>query len=230
MKNAEQFVQEFKSYLQVEKYASPHTVYYYLNDVNFFLEFLHSESILFEQVDPGVVRVFLTHYMRRSCQDGRYLRKISSLRSFQVPGAGRRCHVKPIFASCSAKGTLPTSPVSFTNKSLKNFSRLLIWKIRWDSGIKLSLSVSYGTGMRVSECAGITLGDIDFAIGTVLVRGKGRKERYVPFGSFMEKATQRYMQDGRNRLLEKAKEDTDKLFLNSRGKPITERGDSSHPE
>ncbi|MFP7169116.1 tyrosine recombinase XerC [Terribacillus sp. 7520-G] len=224
MKNAEQYVQEFKSYLQVEKHASPHTVYYYLNDVNFFLEFLHSESISFEQADPAAVRVFLTRLYEKKLSRRTVSRKISSLRSFyKFLEREDVVSANPFLRLVQPKAPAYVPSFLYEQELEKLFEAS-------DLGTPLGqrdqaiLECLYGTGMRVSECAGIEIDDVDLSIGTVLVRGKGRKERYVPFGSFMERAIRRYLQDGRERLLEKSKEETGKLFLNSRGKPITERG------
>ena len=46
------------------------------------------------------------------------------------------------------------------------------------------LGIIYATGIRVSECAGIQLPDIDFTSSIIFVTGKGKKERFVPFGYF----------------------------------------------
>ncbi|MFP7494093.1 tyrosine recombinase XerC [Terribacillus saccharophilus] len=224
MKRAEQYVQDFKSYLQVEKHASPHTVYYYLNDVNFFLGFLEAESVPFQQADPAVVRIFLTQLYDKKLSRRTVSRKISSLRSFykflEREGV---VSANPFLRLVQPKAPAYVPSFLYEQELEKLFdaSDLESPLGQRDQAI---LECLYGTGMRVSECAGISIDDIDLSIGTVLVRGKGRKERYVPFGSFMEKAIQTYLQDGRNRLLEKSKESTGKLFLNSRGKPITERG------
>src|SRR5690606_38457466 len=86
------------------------------------------------------------------------------------------------------------------------------------------LEILYGTGIRVSECQNLRLKDIDFSIGTLLVKGKGNKERYVPFGSFAEKSLQLYIHDGRKQLLERSGSNSESVFLNSRGNPITTRG------
>ncbi|QXE03087.1 tyrosine recombinase XerC [Terribacillus sp. DMT04] len=224
MKKAEQYIQAFKSYLQVEKHASSHTVYYYLNDVNFFLDFLQTEAIQFEQVDPGVVRVFLTQLYDRKLSRRTVSRKISSLRAFyKFLEREDVVSANPFLRLVQPKAPAYVPSFLYEQELDKLFdaSDLDSPLGQRDQAILESL---YGTGMRVSECAGMTLDDIDMSIGTVLVRGKGRKERYIPFGSFMEKAIRTYVEDGRRRLLEKSQENTDKLFLNSRGKPITERG------
>jgi integrase/recombinase XerC len=55
------------------------------------------------------------------------------------------------------------------------------------------LETLYSAGLRVSELAGINLGDIDFASEVLTVRGKGRKERLSPIGSHARKALERWL-------------------------------------
>ncbi|HET7657777.1 MAG TPA: tyrosine-type recombinase/integrase, partial [Bacillales bacterium] len=85
------------------------------------------------------------------------------------------------------------------------------------------LELLYAAGIRVSECCGLTMKDIDFFMETVLVKGKGRKERYVPVGSCALEAMQCYIQDGRQSLLEKTDQQTETVFLNYRGGPLSTR-------
>ena len=53
------------------------------------------------------------------------------------------------------------------------------------------LEVLYGTGARISEAVGLDLDDLDLEQGTVLLRGKGGKERIVPVGSYAREARRR---------------------------------------
>lgn len=64
------------------------------------------------------------------------------------------------------------------------------------------LELLYGAGLRVSECCGLDLADVDFDArgGTVRVLGKGGKERVVPFGTHAAEALRRYLKLGRPRL------------------------------
>ena len=59
------------------------------------------------------------------------------------------------------------------------------------------LEVLYGTGARISEAVGLDVDDLDLADGTVLLRGKGSKERLVPVGSFAREAVSAYLVRGR---------------------------------
>ena len=80
----------------------------------------------------------------------------------------------------------------------------------------------YATGIRVSELTSIRMSDIDNHLGIVMVMGKGRKERYIPFGSFAEEALDAYMEKSRPKLMKKKEHDM--LFVNLRGDPLTDRG------
>jgi len=80
----------------------------------------------------------------------------------------------------------------------------------------------YGCGLRNSELVGIELGDLDDANGVILVRGKGKKQRYVPLEGAAAEALQAYRQR-RQQLLNAAGKSTRRLFINRRGGPLTTR-------
>jgi integrase/recombinase XerC len=84
------------------------------------------------------------------------------------------------------------------------------------------LELLYGAGLRVSECCGLDVRDVDSRRATVTVLGKGAKVRRLPLGEPALVAVQRYLQEGRATLLE---QDTsvEALFVNSRGRRMTPR-------
>ncbi|MEN1966885.1 tyrosine recombinase XerC [Lentibacillus sp. N15] len=215
----------FTEYLQIEKNASPYTVKYYLNDLETFFQFLEREGIdNLQKVDTQAVRLFLTMLYDSNLSRRSVSRKISSLRAFYKfleregeAGQNPFVHVSLPKASKPIPGFLymeeleklfevsdTTDPIGQRNQAL--------------------LETLYATGMRVSECQQLRISDIDFSLNTMFVTGKGRKERYVPFGRFAEVALETYMNDGRAVLLNKAKANTNHVFVNARGAPITTRG------
>ncbi len=78
------------------------------------------------------------------------------------------------------------------------------------------LEVLYGTGARISEGVGLDLDDLDLEQGTVLLRGKGGKERLVPVGSYAREAVETYLVRGRPALSGLGR-GVPALFLNARG-------------
>src|SRR5262249_8395401 len=80
----------------------------------------------------------------------------------------------------------------------------------------------YGCGLRNSELVGIELDDIEEANGVILVRGKGKKQRYVPLEGAAAEALEAY-RAARQKLLDHTYKRTRRLFINRRGGPLTTR-------
>ncbi|HLQ71836.1 MAG TPA: tyrosine recombinase XerC, partial [Bacillota bacterium] len=205
--------------------ASPYTVTYYHDDIITFSSFLTEEGIeQLSDIDFQVVRLFLTRLYEQKLGRRSVSRKISSLRTY--------------FKFMKREGFVSINPFNQVvlpkqKKSIPGFLYMEELEKLFDATDvtsptgqrdKALLELLYGTGMRVSECQRLRLDSIDFSVGTVLVVGKGNKERYLPFGQFAADALERYLNDGRKVLLEKAKSPTDSIFLNARGDQITIRG------
>jgi len=215
----------FLQYLQIEKNYSEHTIDNYRRDIEQFYKFMIEQSIeKFEDVDYIDTRLFLTKLYEQKMARTTVSRKISSLRSFYrflerenkvtgnpfllvtQPKKGKRLpdffyeeEMEALFAACEGE-----DPLALRNKAL--------------------LELLYATGIRVSECVNIKMNDIDFDLCTILVKGKGKKERYVPFGSYAEEAINQYIRQSRSILTQKNSHEHSFLFVNARGGPLTARG------
>ena len=84
------------------------------------------------------------------------------------------------------------------------------------------LTLLLGTGMRVSECVGIDINDVDFDNGCVKIMRKGHKEDIVYFGDEVEAALKEYMEH-RTDIFKPVEEDTDALFISSKNRRISVR-------
>ncbi len=78
----------------------------------------------------------------------------------------------------------------------------------------------YGTGARVSEAIDLDVDDVDLETLTVVVTGKGNKQRLLPLGEFAANAIEAYLVRGRAALVVKGK-GTARLFLNTLGRPLS---------
>ncbi len=86
------------------------------------------------------------------------------------------------------------------------------------------LELLYASGLRASELVGLNLADINRREQMLRVRGKGRKERLVPYGSKAEEALARWL-EAREEILsgKKGREESDALLLNHLGQRLTTR-------
>jgi integrase/recombinase XerD len=80
----------------------------------------------------------------------------------------------------------------------------------------------YSSGLRVSEAAGLNVRDLYFPEGIVRLRGKGSKERMVPFGGEAASWLKRYLEEARPALLKSGR--TQALFLGRTGKRLSRKG------
>lgn len=225
MRTFETLLDQFIEYLIVERNASPYTITFYKQDLVVFFQFLRRQGVDdMKEIDQQTVRVFLTELYARKLSRNSVSRTLSSLRTFyRFLERDYQLAYNPFVNIPLPKQDkrIPTFLYEKEMAELFDVSDLTTPLGQRDQAL---LEVLYGTGIRVSECQGLRLTNLDFSIGMLNVIGKGRKERYIPFGQYAQTALHTYIKDGRERLLENTTTKTDFVFLNARGNPITTRG------
>jgi integrase/recombinase XerC len=222
-------IEDFQSYLEVEKNVSAHTCIAYLADIHEFSSFLLDNNFIkngdeIVNAEPETIREYLSCLYRRKVKKVTVNRKISSLRAFYkyVLRTGKINHNPAEMIQ-----TLKTEKHMPAFLSVDEMFELL--KTRDDHSVlglrnRAMLEIFYSSGLRLSELAGLNLIDLDFNRKLVKVRGKGRKERIVPVGVPALKAVGDYLEK-----VVQIKKDADAdvfnkpLFVNARGKRITAR-------
>lgn len=218
-------IKKFLEYLVVEKNASDYTVTFYKRDLHLFLQFLESEGIKeITEVDQITVRVFLTKLYDRKLSRRSVSRKLSCLRTFYKYLERDYVIERNPFIHIPLPKQDEPIPTFLYMEELSELFEVSDISTPIGQRDQALLEVLYATGIRVSECQSLQLQNIDFSVGILSVIGKGRKERYIPFGQYAQDALTTYIKDGRNELINKATTKTDTVFLNARGSPITTRG------
>ncbi|MBG9550106.1 tyrosine recombinase XerC [Cytobacillus firmus] len=214
----------FIEYLQIEKNYSQYTIEHYQYDISEFFMFMSEQAISdLTKVEYQDVRIFLTDLFERKMSRKSVARKISSLRSFFKFLLREEIVAENPFALVSIPKAQKKLPEFFYEEEMKQLFDACESSTPLGQRNKALLELLYATGIRVSECSQIRLKDLDMHLSTVLVRGKGSKERYVPFGSFAQDAIDTYINHGRKELLANGNVQ-ESLFLNARGGPLTARG------
>ncbi|WP_209122394.1 tyrosine recombinase XerC [Alkalihalobacillus sp. BA299] len=221
----QKLIDDFVFYLQVEKNCSKYTIDNYLLDIEGFVTFMKKNNVtVLSSVTYHLVRSYLTVLHEQKYARSSIARKISALRSFfRFLLREKRVDENPFSVTHSPKMGKRLPTFMYEKEIDQLFSSFDANKVL-DQRDKAILELLYSSGLRVSECCQLKIEDIDFSIGTVFVIGKGRKERYVPVGSYALDALQQYIEDGRTKLLSKSKLGRhEALFLNFRGGPLTDR-------
>jgi integrase/recombinase XerC len=218
-------IDRFLQYLKVERNASDLTIKSYREDLEALVEYL---SELFGKVPAPreVGTVELRGYVAALHEAGyaktTIARRQASLRSFfrfgQREGWTKSNPAKPL--------RNPRKPRALPHfLSSADVERLLAAPAgdepleRRDRAI---LEVLYSAGLRVSELAGLNTSDLDVAAGTLRVRGKGRRERIAPVGSFAVRALRDWLEVRRVSTREK-QGSAAPVFVNKFGRRLTTR-------
>ncbi|MDQ0299121.1 integrase/recombinase XerC [Salibacterium salarium] len=219
------YINQFMQYLQVEKNASELTVQAYHKDLEDFISFLQAEGITSPmEVDTDVSRLYFNYLYEQAFHRASAARKISVLRTFyKFLIREELVDVNPFMASGLPKQEKKL-PRFLYEQELKMLFDSFDVNEDLDQRDLAIFELLYATGMRVSELCRVQLHDINEEIGTLLVKGKGAKERYVPIGSFALEAVSFYCSHAREKLTKKKMESESTLFLNNKGGPLTQRG------
>ena len=216
-------VRTYLDHLSVERGLAANTLTSYRRDLRRYLDHLAGEGItLMDGISEATVSAFLVR-LREGDTDHPALSATSAARTLvAVRGFHKFALNDGLATQDPARGVKPPTPAKRLPKALPLSDVEAILEASGADGTVLSmrdramLEVLYGTGARISEGIGLDVDDIDLVDRTVLLRGKGSKERLVPFGSYAAQAIEAYLVRGRPELVS-AKTPGGALFLNSRG-------------
>ncbi len=174
---------EFYQFLEKERGYSIHTIKAYQNDLGRFISFLPARISGFDQVNRQAIRGFLASEFDNGLTGKTVARRLASIKSFfkylvrtEQISHNPAIHVKtpkvsqslPNFVDQKVIEHLMESPDDSTPMGLRD---------------RAILELFYSTGIRLSELIQLDMGHVDAANQLIKVRGKGDKERLIPFGN-----------------------------------------------
>lgn len=193
----------------------------YKNDIEEFFNYLERESLSFLDINYDDLRFYLM-YLKEEKNDSNSSidRKLSGLRGFYKFLANEGYVSKNVFSLINGPKKEKKLPRYFEYNELEELFNVCDDTPMGQRDL-LILEMLYGTGVRVGELVNIKVKDIDLSSKSILILGKGNKERIVTYGEYCSDALITYLNDGYHRLNIKNEE---YLFLNKNGGVITERG------
>ena len=205
-----------------QRHASTHTITAYRKDLAGFAAFVGSAN--FAALDHLRIRAYLAQLYERGLSKTSVARALAALRSFYRWGA-REGMVQQNPAALVATPKLPKQLPRVP--TIEEMNAVLDAEMPQEAAFperdSVILELLYGCGMRNSELVGIDLGQIDWANGRILVRGKGKKERLVPFGESAAAALREYLKVRQQVLEQRRRASHSALIINRRGERITTR-------
>jgi integrase/recombinase XerD len=216
-------VRTYLDHLSVERGLAANTLTSYRRDLRRYQAYLDELGIeSLDDVTEATVTSFLVR-LREGDAEHPALSSTSAARTVvAVRGFHKFAVSDGLATSDPAASVKPPAPSKRLPKALPLADVEAILDAAGAAGTTLALrdrallEVLYGTGARISEGVGLDVDDLDTVDGTVLLRGKGGKERLVPVGSYALEAVDAYLVRGRPELVAAGK-GTPALFLNARG-------------
>ncbi len=224
--SVQRLVNEFLDYVKYGRNYSARTVSAYRRDLSEFLAHLGqgAENISPSQLDHITIRDFLAELQARGNCRSSAARKLAAVRSF-FKFLHREGYIARNPARLVRTPRQPSrDPQLLTEKQIVMILELPDSKTPLGRRDRAMLELLYATGIRVSEMTSLNLADCSLGDRLLKVRGKGAKERIVPFGEPARLTLDDYL-PARSGILLKARSATEPeaLFLNARGGRITAR-------
>jgi integrase/recombinase XerC len=204
-----------------QRNASAHTVKAYTQDLTNFAAHVGSRNL--RSIDHLTLRGFLSHLYEKGLDKASVARALAAVRSF--------------YRWLAQEGVVEQNPAALVStpklpKKLPRVPTIEEMNTVLDGQMpevasfperdRIMFELLYGCGIRNSELIGINLDDIRLSSEAILIRGKGKKERYVPFGDSVKAALASYL-PVRQQMLAERKKNTSALLINQRGGRLTTR-------
>ncbi|MBL4745472.1 MAG: tyrosine recombinase XerD [Flavobacteriaceae bacterium] len=221
--NWQAHIKDYKLYLKIERGLSINTIISYVQDVEKLALYIDDYNIQTTalSISKETIKEFIYDCSKKISASSQ-ARLISGLRNFfdyLVFEAYRKTNPTDLLESPKLGRKLPDT------LSVEEIDKLLASYIENDTlGLnfrnKVLIECMYSCGLRVSELIQLRKADLYFEEGFIRVIGKGNKERYVPIYETTQALITQYIQKERIKCIS-AKTNTDVIFLNRRGKPLS---------
>ncbi len=217
----DELAEQFLNYLSVERGLARNTISSYQTDLKKFSSFLKEKGeTLVDNVTREDIREFLMDLKNKKLSVNSIARNLVSIKSFFKYLVNERIIKDNITAVLESPKLWKKLPDTLSIKEVDKIILKANFKSKQGIRDRAILEVLYGTGMRVSEAVNLKLRDINFEVGFLKCKGKGQKERIVPFGGKAQTAIRQYLKKARPDFILK-KRDVPEIFLSRLGRPIS---------
>jgi len=217
------YLDQFLSYLTVERGLSANTLDAYGRDLARYLDYLEKEKTAHpDEVTSAQVLRFLARLKESGLSSRSRARALVSLRMFHKFLLAEKIATVNPTALVEAPRSLQALPHTLSPAEVERLLTAPAGDDAYALRDRAMLELLYATGLRVSELVGLKLQDLQLDVGYLFAFGKGSKRRIVPMGEAAISELQRYLVTARP-LLERQTA-SPHIFLNRGGKGLTRQG------
>ncbi|WP_154886856.1 tyrosine recombinase XerC [Longibaculum muris] len=218
-------MQEYLDVLKYQKNYSDLTIQAYQRDIEQFFLYLREECIEdLSDVQYSFLRGYLSSLHQQNLSAKTINHKMSSLRGFYRYLQNQEyINDNPFLLVDSLKESQRNPDFLYIDEMVALLDSIDITAPLGKRN-KAMLELMYASGLRCREVVELTLAQIDFSRQLLLIHGKGKKDRYVPFHDFAKECLQDYLETERLELMAKKHQEHHFVFVNKFGGQMTNRG------
>ena len=214
-------LRQFIDYLKYERNVSPHTLAGYGRDLAQLRNYMKENGLSLRQVDNVNLRGFMALRYELGDKKSTLARKLAAIRSFfQFCIKKKWLENNPAKIVSTPKQDKPV-PAFLSEDEMVHLLEIPKTSNPLDVRDQAILEMFYATGIRVSELVGLDCEDVNLRERLIRVRGKGRKERLVPFGTTAGESLRIYLE--KRHLINKGQVDHKAIFISRTGSRLSAR-------
>ncbi len=199
--NAQKLIKDFQDYLLVEKGLSENSILSYHYDLKKFHTYAQSRKKDLLKIDTDDITNFLKDQKRKKISSRSLARSVAALRQFyRYLKEEKRVNKNPV-DKVQAPEVQRTLPDYLTLTEINELFAAIKENDPFEMRDKAIFELLYSSGLRISEACTLRMEDVDMENMFITVRGKGGRERLVPFGEHSKAILSRYLDKARTDIL-----------------------------
>jgi integrase/recombinase XerD len=217
-----QALKKFKRFLQTEKGLSANSIYSYTYDLKKFSEFLtRSNKDILSATHEDVQRFLKFEKTKKHNSSRTLARSLAAIRQFYNFVSDTMGSMENPASKIGTPQVEKTLPDFLTIREIETLFTSISESDTYELRDKSIFELLYSCGLRISEAVELALGDLDFENRFIRVKGKGNKERLVPFGEEAMRLLKKYIRDSRSSIL--GERLSDYVFISKKGSMLNRK-------
>ncbi|MBL8022103.1 MAG: site-specific tyrosine recombinase XerD [Leptospirales bacterium] len=214
-------IKDFQDYLLVEKGLSENSIFSYTYDLKKFHNYAQGKKKDLLKIETDDITSFLKDQKRKKISSRSLARSVAALRQFYRYLKEEKRVTKNPVDKVQAPEVQRTLPDYLTIAEINDLFGAIKETDPYEMRDKAIFELLYSSGLRISEACQLKMEDVDMENMFITVRGKGGRERLVPFGEHSKAILKKYTDQARDDIL---KERTSPcLFISKKGDSLNRK-------